>query len=387
MKKIFVCFSLLIAFLSGCQEAAQNKDIIMFTGTESSPVVKFAVEQPRSMGITVSATDKVKKDTKVTLEVAKNMLSVYNAKSGRKYELPPDATYQLDNKETVIKSGQTVSEAVSVTLKSFDGFVEGTTYCIPIRIVSSDGDMPILEASRTIYIVLNRTMVSRAVNLRGQTAFNVPLFQTDKRVSNLEALTMEIRVLVNRFPSESSNPGISSLMGIEEKLLLRFGDVSIEKKQLQVGPAVINDGKNKYHVTGNTRYQTGIWYHVACVYDGSSISVYVNGVLDVKFGAGPGGINLNDNYWDGFWFGQSCGGRRLDGAICEARFWNRALSAQELQDNVCFVNPKSPGLLAYWRFNSVQQDGKTVHDETGNGFDAISSSSYIQWLDNVKCPF
>lgn len=42
---------------------------------------------------------------------------------------------------------------------------------------------------------------------------------------------------------------------------------------------------------------------------------------------------------------------------------------------------------AYWRFNAVQEDGKTVRDETGNGFDAISTTTSIQWIDNVKCPF
>ena len=385
MKKILICLSFFAALLTGCQEAGMKKDVILFTGTESSPVVKFVVEQPRSMGITVTATDKVKKDTKVTIAVAKELLQSYNANTGRNYVLPPENSYELDSKETVIKTGQTVSEAINFTLKSFEGFEEGKIYCVPLTITSTDGSMPILEASRTMYLVINRTIISRAVDLGGRNAFNVPLFKTDPRVAALGAVTMEIRVRVNSFPGPNSNPGISSLMGIEENFLFRFGDISIEKNQLQLAPAVI--GGKKYFTTGNTRYQTNRWHQVVCVYDGSSVAIYVDGNLDVKFGAGPGTINFNIDYFDGFWFGQSVGGRRLNGAISEARFWTRALTMQEIQDNACYVDPKTPGLLAYWRFNAVQEDGITVRDETGNGFDAKASSSSIQWIDNVRCPF
>ncbi|MFV0546010.1 MAG: DUF1735 and LamG domain-containing protein [Bacteroides sp.] len=385
MKKLLIYFSFLGALLSGCQEAAQHKDVLLFTGTESSPAVKFVVEEPRSMGVTVSATDKVKRDTKVSLAVAKDLLEAYNRKTGRQYVLPPDGTYELESKETVIKSGQTVSEAVRFNLKSFDGFEEGKIYCVPLSILSTDGDMPVLEASRTMFVVINRTIVSRAVDLKGQYAFNVPLFKTDPRVSAIGAVTMEIRVRANSFPSANANPGISSLMGIEENFLFRFGDISIEKNQLQLAPAMI--GGKKYFTTGNTRYQPNHWHQVVCVYDGASVAIYVDGNLDVKFGAGPGTINFNVDYFDGFWFGQSCGGRRLNGAISEARFWTRALTMQEIQDNACYVDPKTPGLLAYWRFNAVQEDGKTVRDETGNGFDAIATTTNIQWIDNVKCPF
>lgn len=312
-----------------------------------------------------------------------SMLDAYNAQTGKKYQLPPEGSCQLGSTETVIKAGNYVSESVRFSILSLDDFVEGVNYCMPLVITGTDGDMPVLEASRVMYVVINRTIISRAVDLHGRCGFNVPKFQDDPRVSALSQATMEIRVRVNSFPSANANPGISSLMGIEENFLFRFGDISIEKNQLQLAPAVI--GGKKYFTTGETRYTTGKWHQVVCVYDGSSTSIYVDGKLDVKFSAGPGTINLNDDYMDGFWFGQSCGGRYLDGAISEARFWTRALTMNEIQDNACYVDPKTPGLLAYWRFNAVQEDGRVL-DETGNGFDAIPHGSYT-WIENVKCPY
>lgn len=383
MKKIFGFLLAMMLFVS-CQEVAEFKDVIYFTGTEDSPRITFTIEEPRDMGVTITATNKVATDTRVLLEVGdQSMLDAYNAKTGKKYVMPPAGSFNLDKNETVIKAGNYVSESVRFGVTSLDEFVEGTNYCVPLVITGTDGDMPILESSKVMYVVINRTIISRAVDLHGRCGFNVPQFMTDPRVAALGQATMEIRVRVNSFPSANANPGISSLMGIEENFLFRFGDISIEKNQLQLAPALIN-GK-KYFTTGETRYTTGKWHQVVCVYDGGSVALYVDGKLDVKFGAGPGTINLNDDYFDGFWFGQSCGGRYLDGAISEARFWTRALTMNEIQDNACYVDPKTPGLLAYWRFNAVQEDGRVL-DETGNGFDAIPHGSYT-WIENVKCPY
>ena len=54
-------------------------------------------------------------------------------------------------------------------------------------------------------------------------------------------------------------------------------------------------------------------------------------------------------------------------------------------ENVLVNEKLRAGLLAYWRFNAVQEDGRVL-DETGNGFDAIPRGSYT-WIENVKCPY
>lgn len=383
---IYALLYMTVALIAGCQEAAKSKDVILFTGTEGSPKVTFTIEEPRDMGVTVTATNKVEKDTKVTLALGdKALLDNYNAQTGKKYQMPPENSCKLSANETVIKTGNYVSENVKFSVLSLEEFVEGVNYCIPVVITGTDGDMPVLEASRVMYIVVNQTIISRAVDLHGRCGFNVPKFLTDPRLAALGQITMEIRVCVNSFPGENANPGISSLMGIEENFLFRFGDISIDKNQLQLAPAIV--GGKKYFTTGETRYTAGRWHQVVCVYDGSSVAIYVDGKLDVRFGAGPGTVNINDDPmgFGGFWFGKSCGGRYLNGAISEARFWTKALTMNEIQDNACYVDPTTEGLLAYWRFNAVE-DG-AVRDETGNGFDAIPENKAYTWIENVKCPF
>jgi hypothetical protein len=115
MKKMLymsLCFGM--ALIMGCKEAADSKDVILFTGTENSPKVTFTIEEPRDMGLTVTATNKVEKDTKVFLNLGdKSLLDSYNVKTGKKYELPPAGSYQLEADETVIKAGNYVSESSS----------------------------------------------------------------------------------------------------------------------------------------------------------------------------------------------------------------------------------------------------------------------------------
>jgi hypothetical protein len=74
--------------------------------------------------------------------------------------------------------------------------------------------------------------------------------------------------------------------------------------------------------------QTGTWYHVAGVYSGDSIMVYINGVLRgltiVAGGMVPSTGNMN--------IGESPGwtGRSFNGKIDEVRFWNYGRSQSEI---------------------------------------------------------
>lgn len=57
--------------------------------------------------------------------------------------------------------------------------------------------------------------------------------------------------------------------------------------------------------------------------------------------------------------------------------------ANELINGVCGVNPKSEGLIAYWKFDK-SDNGRVIKDLTGNGRDAVATSN-IKWVEGVKC--
>jgi hypothetical protein len=76
--------------------------------------------------------------------------------------------------------------------------------------------------------------------------------------------------------------------------------------------------------------------------------------------------------------------RQLDALISEVRVWRKALTPNELLNNVCHVDPTADGLVAYWRFNGTDTNGH-IPDLTGHGFDAKPVRT-VTYSENVKCP-
>ena len=75
--------------------------------------------------------------------------------------------------------------------------------------------------------------------------------------------------------------------------------------------------------------------------------------------------------------------RMLDGEICEVRVWSVVRTREEIYRNMYDVDPQTPGLCAYWKFNEGQ--GDTVKDWTGHGNDAVSHSP-ATWPTGIEGP-
>lgn len=368
-------YLLLIVFVvclfSACKNADDFQDVVYFTGTETSPVSKFTVDGPAEMAITVSASCKAEQKVKVQVKADPGKVEGYNQATGKVYKMLPEGSYKLSDSELTIEEGKTASTPLKISLLSVDDFEEGVVYCLPVSITGVDG-LPVLEASRTIYVVFNQVIITKAASLASN--YFAVSFERDESLKSVPNVSMEARVYVNQF--QSSNPYISTVMGIEENFLLRFGDVNIDPNQIQLAGG-------GFQVTGTTQFETKKWYHLAVVYDGTEIKLYINGILNGSIAAPRGNINLTDDYSGGFHIGRSVNSRYLNGAISEARVWTKALTANEILNNMCYVDPTSPGLLAYWRMNECE--GQNVKDWTGHGWD-IKAGRDIVWMEGVRCP-
>jgi hypothetical protein len=129
--------------------------------------------------------------------------------------------------------------------------------------------------------------------------------------------------------------------------------------------------------------------HVAATFDGTNLSLYINGTLeatdvfpwtgvyygdeDVLIGAG----NFSSGYE-----------RRFDGVIDEMRLWDHARSVGDITAKMnCRLNGDETGLLAYWGFET---GGLT--DDSGNGHDGVAEDTggnvnFVAPLVSVKgCP-
>ena len=361
-----------VGILSACMNVETFKDVLYFTGTEDSPAVKYTIDGPAEIGVTVSASCQATSDQTIRVRVDQDKLEGYNALYGKKYKMVPTEDYMLSNDEIVLKAGENISEQLIFSLLRASNFEEGVTYCVPLTITDVTGGMPVLDSSRTVYLVLNQVMVVNAANL-SRTNMQLP-FESDPSLAAVPQVTMEARVKVNKFAS--SSPFISTVMGVEEEFLLRFGDTTIKPNQIQLAGG-------GFPVTGKTEFEVDKWYHLAVVFDGSTIKLYVNGELDGQVDAPRGPVILCGNTDKRrFCIGSSVNSRYLDGSISEVRVWKRALTQNEIQNNMCYISPDYyQDMVAYWRFN--EGGGSVIKDWTGNGWD-ISRS--LNWTEGVRCP-
>lgn len=363
------------AFTVGCVNPVEPYDAIFMTDAQSTPDKTITIDTPPDgTSFTISSSVKTSEDIKIELEVRPDLLESYNAKYGKNYQMAPEGSFELSAWSTSIHAGHSISDAVDVTVTTMEDFSEGVTYCIPVSIKSVSA-MQVLEPSRTLFIILKTPVISKAIYL-GSNRYEVPSFQQDENLSALAQVTLEARVYVERFAS--SDPYISSIMGIEGVCGVRFGDVKIPNNCVQIC-------HDSYQPAATERLcETNKWYHIAAVWTGSTWDIYIDGQYVTGAQTAGETIDLTSDNSGGFQIGASYSrGRYLYGYIAEVRVWTRALSQSELANNMNYVDPQSDGLLAYWRMNkwTSSGSGNKVPDETGHGYDAIGMSSNPTMMD------
>ena len=73
----------------------------------------------------------------------------------------------------------------------------------------------------------------------------------------------------------------------------------------------------------------------------------------------------------------------MNGDITEVRVWNVARSEQEIWENMYDVDPQTPGLIGYWKFD--EGEGNVIRDWTGNGNDGVAEFD-LEWPSGIEVP-
>ena len=134
------------------------------------------------------------------------------------------------------------------------------------------------------------------------------------------------------------------------------------KVAFQIAP----EGSGETGVESTTVVQNDVWTHVAGVYDGSSVKIYINGELE---GSNPvkGSIRTSDLP---LYLGKApwTNNNNFNGMIDEVRVWNVARTAAQIDyDMRHTLTGDEPGLVGYWNFDEVS--GNTAADATDNSND------------------
>ncbi len=144
-----------------------------------------------------------------------------------------------------------------------------------------------------------------------------------------------------------------------------------------VGSRLYYVGENN-DLQGNINISDGNWHHLAVTFDGSTVRLYVDGVLDVSAAKSfnTTGTTLR--------IGQravgDAGSELYNGIMDELRIWNVARTQAELQANRFAEIPgNTTGLVAYYKLNETT--GTTLADASINNVSStLTSSSAASWI-------
>jgi hypothetical protein len=124
------------------------------------------------------------------------------------------------------------------------------------------------------------------------------------------------------------------------------------------------------YVRSSGNISNGSWQHIVGTYDGSSLKVYINGILDGT--ATATGTPSTGNYLLYIGRRSNNASRIFDGSIKNVAIWNRALTATEIQ-NVMYktyaeVSGRlSNGLVSWWALDVDYTDYHGDNDGTNSG--------------------
>lgn len=439
MKRYLITFFVLLGALTACEryDADDHKfgNVVYLNVSQTSPVQLATFSNNRATydcTLQAALTYPAAQDVQVSLAVDPSLVADYNTRYGTAWPMLDAKYYTLSSETATIAAGRTVSDPVTLQLRELMGEGEeqtgalplDETFLVPVRI--SGASMDVLRGSDVAYYVVKRSSaITVAAQLGEGNWINFPTL--DKYGANssawngLTAMTYEALIYIDQFATtdaEGLPVNISSVLGVEQYLLLRIGDTNFERQQLQFDGSGRGSQFGKFPGKDATKnLEAGRWYHVACTYDQAArtVRIYVDGQLQSEeTGVGiatqneDNRINLamralydyylnnptedNEKKYGGFvdayqfFIGKSYDEKRpLNGKIAEARVWSVARTPEQIWENMYNVeNPADdPTLLGYWKFN--EGAGNTVRDYSMYGNDGVAESD-ITWPSGIEIP-
>ena len=352
----------------------KNQAYIAQTGTQGNAYEKVTVgTEDVSTSLNVRLSSAAQQSRSFEFVVDEAVLEEYNKSNSTEYHVLPSNFYSLSTDKVTVDAGSTISAPIDITVHPLSSELKNSSlkFAIPIRlqgegnVLASGGKYVILLDMEAIQSVPILSYTNSLKAWFGQAPFQFTAWTLEWCV-NMGTLgtTIGDRIVLQRlFLGLFSNDDTE----------VRFGDIYIEANRLQICT-------NGSRMNSNTLFNAGQWYHIAVVCTGTKLLCYVNGVLDnsmdlpgIPYKSNADAWTLCDAYNNKF---------ISKSMFAEVRFWNKARSQQEIANNMYLVDPKSEGLVCYFKMNEGQ--GNELKDATGNGGHATIQGSNVTWVQDVR---
>ena len=384
MKKILFSLTAILALASCAEDTGLDvyENQLYLTTSEKTKLLYVSTENTYSDVLEASIAKPASEEIQLTYSAEESLVSVYNEIYHDTAVMLPAENYMFSSYTDKINAGDVRSSSVTLEFFNVLQLDKDVRYVLPVII--KDSNMKILDSRRTKYYIFEGANLVNIVADMHDNYCDVE-WKNPAVVTGMQEVTMEC--LVNANWSNECGDHMCTLMGIEGYFLMRVGDVGHKKNEFQFCgyPNGIGNGPL-------VEYEK--WTHIALTLSLATgeVNVYFNGVrqpqstvVNTSKWKSMGGVSFSIDKtvcdYPEFHIGTAYNNvRNLCGYLSECRIWNRVLTAEEIADQQVrpyYVDPKSEGLVAYWKFN--EGSGSTVVDRTGNGNDAVAKNP-IKWV-------
>lgn len=360
-------------------EPLEHQAFIAQTGMQSYESVTTLVhDKPSTASFNIRLSHPAESEQNFQIFVEESVVEAYNERTGKSLFPLPKEQFEINAGIVTVAKGNVVSEDITLQVHAPTQEMKdsGRSYAIGIRV---SGDTPVLKGSDRIVVIIDQPAIQDVVQFNKRS--NIELKLNDE----IELTTWTVEYFVNmsklgKAIKELNNQAIFGAWGSgvevdgvnrQGEIYSRFGDAPIEGNRFQV--------KTKgTQVNSNILFEENTWYHIAIVCSETKLELYVDGELDNSIELPSGSLWLNHTFGLG-----NTSYLESDVRIAQLRLWDVARTPTQIKNSMTRVDPKSEGLVAYWKFD--EGSGDVFKDATGKNPDAVTKDNgRVIWIKDVN---
>lgn len=383
----YVALVIILASVFGCDDAEMKAIDNGLYIQEAAPSNKFdqqiitqlVDDEEVVKTLTVRLVRAMDHDVTVTLDIDPQLLEDYNNKNEANYLVLPEE-YRNFEKTVTISAGNVSAPVIDLTIKPYSSS-NGEAYAIPIRITSVDGPVEMKgNANHLLYLLTSPHRQKAVIIKRGN--------RTTKTFSTaipMEQWTFEYWVKVDNITGSPTgdweglgNKNFRARIFVPDSQPLTFSDLTLryyaDGANVQIPILQFQNSAGHFDTTGFWWPDT--WYHITYTYDGTTVTVYKDGVKDNSL------ANSIDWTFKSLSFAIGSFGYEQQVEFAQIRMWKKCLSENVIKDNMSRqVAGDSDGLIGYWKCD--EGTGNELKDSSPNQ-NHVTLGGTPQWSEQIN---